>query len=500
MSYRKIKKAAFSYLCLPLLVFLLGYLKWYFGIPLAAAVVYAWFCAVRKTNVLPERSQEVPISRGMLIGLGALILLWTYLGGLNGHFYQTSDWGCRNAVYHDLIDYPWAVRYPNGNALNYYIGFWLVPALPAKLAMLLTGSRDVAWEIARNALWLWTAAGLYLTVLLLIVHNRATAKGQQLLCFIFFVFFSGLDLLGILHYHRFDLLSPSVLHLEWWAGGNQFSSITTCLYWVFNQTVLSWLAVICFLFEKDERNYLLIGMACFACGPLPFVGLVIYMTARALINLVRNIRARKPGDSLRAIFSPANLLLVFMVFPVIGLFFLNNSAVAANANRTSEMMPALLNIRNLKVLIAFCGAEVGIYCFLLWKRHLKDPLFYFVAVSLLIIPNIYVGSSADFCMRASVPGIFILSVWFSEYCLEQLWQWKRSKTLDKICCTALLIAFLFGAVTPCVEIYRGLYRVVSNKTIELEDTSVGTFANSDGPSNFLALDCGDRPFYRYFAR
>lgn len=499
MAYRQIKKYAFAYLSLPLLVFLLGYLKWYFGVPLALIVVFALYCAMKEANVLPERAQEISVSPAMMLSLGVLILIWSYLGGLNGHFYQSSDWGWRNAIFHDMIDYPWAVRYPNGNALNYYIGFWLVPALFAKLGALLTGSRETAWEIARNALWLWSAAGLYLTVLLIIIYNRASGKKQQLLSFLFFAFFSGLDILGALHYHQFFRFNPGILHLDRWANTFQYSSITTCLYWVFNQTVLSWLAVMCFLFEKDEKNYLLIGLACFVCGPLPFVGLAILMASRAIIRLARNVREGNTRDSLRAAFSTSNMLLILTGFPVIALFFLSNSAVNANASRTRDMLIYLSDSAYLKRLVVFCALEFVVYVVLLWKRHARDPLFYAIAISLMIIPNIYVGPNIDFCMRASIPGILVLCVYFSEYVLEQLFRWKEARIFDRACCTALLIVFLIGAATPSMEIYRGLYYVVTEKTVELEDNSVGSVSQTNN-GNCIAFDCKNMFFFQYLAR
>lgn len=68
------------------------------------------------------------------------MLLWGYLGGQTGFFYQNSDWGYRNAIYRDLITNSWPVYYPQKDtALVYYIGHWLVPAALTKPVYALFG-------------------------------------------------------------------------------------------------------------------------------------------------------------------------------------------------------------------------------------------------------------------------------------------------------------------------------------------------------------------------
>ena len=79
------------------------------------------------------------------------MLLWGYLGGQTGFFYQNSDWGYRNAIYRDLITNSWPVYYPQKDtALVYYIGHWLVPAALTKPVYALFGL-DAAWMFARMA-------------------------------------------------------------------------------------------------------------------------------------------------------------------------------------------------------------------------------------------------------------------------------------------------------------------------------------------------------------
>ena len=125
------------------------------------------------------------------------------------------------------------------------------------------------------------------------LFTKSATKKKQFFAVLIFVLFSGLDVVGMFWLKRQGyLLEPSVLHLEWWAGGLQYSSNTTCLYWVFNQTIMSWLATMCFLCEKTPRNYVLIGLSCFFCGPLPFVGLAVLMIASAIEKLINECKSK----------------------------------------------------------------------------------------------------------------------------------------------------------------------------------------------------------------
>ena len=325
LTYQKLKPFALSYLTAPLAVFFAGYLRAPFAVAGLAVLAFAWWYAVCKTPQVKQVGQEdqgITLSVPKLVLLFALMLLWGYLGGQTGFFYQNSDWGYRNAIYRDLITNSWPVYYPQKDtALVYYIGHWLVPAALTKPVYALFGM-DIAWMFARMALWGWTALGTYLAALNLLVYLRADTGKKQAIGLLFLIFFSGMDILGALYSSRLpDLLAYDAMHLEWWTNDFQFSSLTTCLFWVFNQTVGAWLATVCFLQEDDCRNYLLLGTACLMCGPFPFVGLVIFMVVRGIVLL-----AQRQKGVLQSAFSPANVLVLVVVFSITASYFLANNA------------------------------------------------------------------------------------------------------------------------------------------------------------------------------
>lgn len=508
LTYQKLKPFALSYLTAPLAVFFAGYLRAPFAVVGLAVLAFAWWYAVCKTPQVKQVGQEeqgITLSVPKLVLLFALMLLWGYLGGQTGFFYQNSDWGYRNAIYRDLITNSWPVYYPQKDtALVYYIGHWLVPAALTKPVYALFGL-DAAWMFARMALWGWTALGTYLAALNLLVYLRADTGKKQGIGLLFLIFFSGMDILGALYSSRLpDLLAYDAMHLEWWTNDFQFSSLTTCLFWVFNQTVGAWLATVCFLQEKDCRNYLLLGTACLMCGPFPFVGLVIFMVVRGIVLL-----AQRQKGVLQSAFSPANVLVLVVVLSITASYFLANNAFGYSVlgetvagNQTAQQTFGQNVLTSLqKDMLVFYLLDAGIYLLLLWRQNRRSWLFYTCAVSLFIIPFFKVGQGCDFCMRVSIPAIFILMTLCARYFIALVGTKWRDGTLAQHAVTILLAAtLLIGACTPAMEIYRGICHIAKEGTFCLENEEPYTLADRPVSLNFETQNCENKLFFTYFAK
>ena len=509
LTYGEIRIAAVTYALLPVALFLMFFLRWYFALIGLTAIGVGYYSLLkqRKTNSLRPAAIELRVSS--MVGIFAIMLLWCQLGGMNGYMFQTTDWDCRNAVFRDLITHRWPVVYNDSNsALVYYVGHWLPPAMVAKVFNKLFHSIELAWFVGRVALWFWTALGLSVLVLLLFAYIKAESTKKRIIAIVVLIFFSGLDIVGALYYGKCErLLSPDLLHLERWAKhGYQYSSITTCLYWVFNQSVIPWMMTLCFLMDSDERNYVTYSAACLICGPLPLIGLAILMVFRAVCRLIRCIREQRVKDWCKAIFSVGNILVVILCVPMMAVYLLSNSALAATgeSQRVVEQASFFSTGYWNRSLLAFYAVEVGVYLVLLWNAHKKEPLFYAVAVSLLCIPYFHIGTSMDFCMRASLPGIFIILTYVADY-LAQYFSTPRQErkhvpAVQRLCAMALVGAFLCGAITPAVEIYRGLYNVVSKGDFEQPYDPIGSFDNGKININFQTTDADQRFFYKYLAR
>ena len=545
-SFTQVHRAAMVYIALPLFGFFGGFLRWYYALVCCAALfVTLWFSA-RRDGLEPEYQKPFSYSP-KTIGLVFLFcLLWSYLGGMNGFWYQSSDWNCRNAIYFDLIRFDWPVVYSaNGGALVYYIGHWLPPALAAKLFQALTGSAEAGLMAGRMLLWLWSSLGLTIILLLLFPVVGADTGKKRVAAVFLFAFFSGMDSLGavLLGTHE-RLFLPGVLHLEWWNPGYQFSSITTCLYWVFNQAIVPWMITLCFLVEDSPRNYVFYGVSCLLCGTLPCFGLAALMLVKALMFCVKTVREKQARRILREFFSLQNLLALLILFPVVAAYILSNTfagtaqetqpapeaessvavqagedaAPAEEAPRPAGIAERLFrsvarSIRGIfsreyigRSLCIFLMFEAGFYLLCIFPDHWKDPLFYALGLSFFLIPYFHVGMSNDCCMRASVPGVFVLMVFVSRYLLAHLpGVFRRRRDggkkdlLRTVSALVLAVCFLSGTVTPLVEVYRGVYHVVDSGTVCLEGRSLMTFDREHIAGNFSCKQPEEQFFFRYLA-
>lgn len=555
----KIRRFAFLYIALPLLVFLVGFLRWYYalasGAALVAAVALAW--QPRPANRKKARARAITISLPGLLALLGVALLWCYLGGLNGLYYQSDDWVIRNPIFRDLITRRWPVVYgENGAALVYYIGFWLPAAAVGKITCLVTGSTAAGWLVGRQLLWLWAALGVFLAMLLLLLLTRADTARRKVVALLVFVFFSGLDIIGAACDGRWNrVFETTRLHLEWWSStGLQFSSVTTCLFWVFNQSVIPWVVMLCFLQEPDPRNYLLLGLGCLCCGPFPFVGLVVCMAVRWFGWVLSAARGGAVRKALGRTASPANLLLLLGVAPFLAAYYLCNealglqtllagwplyqlaaayllaclagaaalaalagvAALAARVETARWFRPLLCGAAALLALgigvalwragdltpefLLFYLLEAGVYLLLLWRPCRKNPLFYTALFSLLLIPHFEIGSTGDFCMRASLPALFLLMVYTAQFLVAGVGRLRQARPGAKLRYAGLVCALCVGACTPLLEVYRGLYHVATEKTLLLAQDGVVSMGEYDVIGNFMSRDYLQQPFYTDLAR
>ena len=562
-SFSDIHSAAIIYLSLPLLCFFCGFLRWYYSIICCGALCAVLWHVLRSDNIETEYRRKGSFSHKTILLVFLFSMIWSYLGGMNGYYYQSPDWDCRNAIYFDLIRYDWPVIYEqNGQALVYYIGHWLPPASLAKLVQAITGSVSWGRFTGRMLLWVWSSTGLTVIILMIFQVVGAQTRKKRIAALFFYVFFSGMDIVGGVLLHRlWRIFDPSLLHLEWWCPIYQYTSMTACLFWVFNQAIIPWLITLCFVTENDPHNYVFYCVVCLLCGTLPCVGLVVLMIVKAAAYLVDSVKNAKSRAICRTVFSVQNLTAFLILFPVIVSFIITSNTVgtftigsrhksasaapvmayeetqegqgnsfrlqplslgtiekadesekqrysgetlsadAAGSWRKGILSPDYLN----KTLLAFLMLEVGFYLLCVFPDHWKDPIYYTILVCFFIAPYIRVGKTYDFCMRATIPAVFILMLYVNRFLLSHLSadheeeKAPKRDNLRRAAAVFLTICFAVGALTPCVEVFRGVYNVKTKGTILLEDRSIMTFNRDHVPDNFACTNPEEHFFFKYLA-
>ncbi|MBD5527036.1 MAG: hypothetical protein HDR02_01305 [Lachnospiraceae bacterium] len=425
-----------------------------------------------------------------------LIALWVVLSGVGGYVWQNDDHLWRNTIFDILVKEDWPVLRPmeidgaiQERGLIYYIGFWLPAGLIGKLF-----GREAGYAFQ----CVWAILGIVIFYSLICYWRKKVSLWPLLI----FIFFSGLDIVGTLCNGEPLMTLWGVEHLERWPGIYQYSSMTTQLFWVFNQAVPVWIACGLLFLRPHPQNCIMIWASVMLTSTLPFVGLFPYV---AYIIL----KGDKPIDQYgsvaeyfkevwKRLASIPNIVCGGAIGIISGLYLIQNT-VGGMLERITQIPVGIFIVlglcligvivgfvwlairgylRRLKLLgtiVIACGVagsalyllgrgypinkifshgmlllwfyllEAGIYLLLLRQKKSQTGLWWLCSITLLIFPLIKIGTNIDFCMRASIPGLILIYFWVIKRFEERL---KTAGTY------ILCIVIILGGITSLHEIAR----------------------------------------------
>ena len=269
---------SYVYLVLPLIIFVLGWIKPVYGIPFAIIIAACAVLAIKRHFKQDESLSKTGLhfwneldasDKKRLFVIVLVVMLWVILSGISGYVWQNDDLPTRNTFFWTLIDEKWPlVRiYEDGLfAVIYYVGFWLPAAFVGKL---------LGFTAGNAFLTLWAAFGVLL-VYGLICNAR---KKVEIWPLFVFIFFSGIDVIEL--YFSAGGIFPilGIDHLEKYSFF-QYSSFTTQLFWVFNQTLPAWVATAFIVLYEKPKNIIFTWLTMLISSCFPFVGLfpfVVYV-------------------------------------------------------------------------------------------------------------------------------------------------------------------------------------------------------------------------------
>jgi hypothetical protein len=426
-------RIAVGYLCLPLVIFLLGWFELWAAVPMVACVAYALKGLAARA---PAGGARLPITWLQLAIAVAVGCGWTVFGGTDHLVFANADWHIRDAVLHDLVASPWPVGYGvldgKESLLRAPIAYYLPAALIGKMAGL---------AAAHLAMAVWTALGATL-FLLQVLSLTPSRLGVAVTVAAVVVLFSGLDIVGNLLNAgpRFRTDWNITMHLEWWAGKYQYSSMTTQLFWVPNHALGGWLAI--GLLCRNERGAALdcvlpmavVALALWspltALGAVPFALWRVVLLARASSLAVLHPRVWAPALVVGIVVA-AYLTLDPGSIP-------KGMSVSAHGDTAMEL---LQQVQFFLLEAGFIGAAI-----LAIRRSAEITL---ALVILALLPLAYFGPGNDLVMRASIPSLAVLTI---GACLALFEQSADKHGLRKKAILAGLL--LVGAVTPFEEFAR----------------------------------------------
>lgn len=534
----------YIYLALPMIAFLLGWCRPLVGIPLAGVCIWSLVLCFRKRENYIELDWELTqADKWRLVVIVAVIFAWVVLSGVGGYAWQNADHAWRNRMLNILVDYKWPPT-TTERGFVYYVGTWLPAALVGKIldsdkaytalflwillgvllvyaliciwrkkivlwpliiliffsgldiigssiltedAVRIWGSNHLEWWASKQPYvlqytsntaqlyWVFNqAVPVWLVMMLLFMDE---SPKNMIWVSVLVAITSTLPFIGvvpILIYYMFqrsEWYKPKSVVEGWQMVLHNMASFQNL---VGGGSVL----IISFLYLMGNDNSTKIS-AVGADGNSAYpvllsiwfpwfflLGLVVLLLL--LGTLVLWGIKQGGGHVLR------KMLFTIVVFTLIVLVFGTLRTERAGGN----------TVYRLTFTILFVLLEVGIYLYLLFKNVEDKRLFSVVAISLMVIPFIRIGTAGDFCMRASIPGLFIVMLW----CIETLG--KKRMNLRII---TLLICLVIGAVSPLHEIKRALINSYGDYTIEIvEDERIMNAPNFSGSL--------DTFFWQYIAK
>jgi hypothetical protein len=442
------------------LIFPLGWLRAWLGLPLAALIAGGVASELRRAPRIDRAAGPAPEADGLPLGGVALGLLpitaLVLMCGAGGVGWQALDWTKHNALLRDLIDQPWPVAWDVAGerlGLVYYVAWYLPAALAGKLG---------GWAVANAALFATTLAGALLAGLWVM----ALARGAPLVGGLVLAGFAGLDLLSQLPGWEWELDRAWRklwwgLPAEWWAEWLHYPGTVGSLFWAPPQLLGAWLSTALVIDATRRRDgrfpaALLLALASLwsAFGSLGVAALAWAPAA---------VAAGAWRERLRRQLSLATAAGAALGAVVVAYYAARFEPYALPAAYTTDLtiipnglLPAALGLawpEFFSRILAFWLLEFGVLGALLawllrpWRAARADALLLTAAlVTLCALSFFRYGRFNDLAMRGSAPALFVLLV-LAAGSLRQI----RTRP---VAAGALALVLALGGLTSLSEVRR----------------------------------------------
>ncbi|MGN0036614.1 MAG: hypothetical protein ACI36X_05295 [Bacteroidaceae bacterium] len=490
-----------AYLMLPLLIFSVGYLRWYVAVLCVAYMLYAASRVYHRIAAsVSGESSLLENRRRVQAGLLLIAILVSFLQGVGGYWPQSSDWIAKNPILNELVESAWPVVLHPGTwaeplqaiagtedvALVYYFFYYLPAACVGKLCGI---------SVARAALLVWTALGLYLllNVLLRLIPSKYMTRQAVWLSVCVFVAFGGCDIVG--HLVRLGIQwiqGDGPLAFRWcidvWGRPYfWYASNWSSLYWCFNQCIPVWLIASVLVLRFDLRTMAFIGSLSLLYSPWAVIGLVALLAYVAVRELFKDKQAW------RRLLSMENVLFPLMMLLLVGTFYMSNHRPLDGKGWMWDFLSSPMEFVVKYVL--FIMVEIGVYGYFLRKEIRGNVMLQASFLVLLLIPFYKMTICSDL-MRASLPALFIINIYWMRWCLAQ---WKRRKLLV---CMVMVVTSL-SAVQWTLSSLKVMLKTGTPVTF-WEDESYSHTDLEDvihlGECQFFAHDYSETFFWKYLGK
>ena len=504
MTARSYYVLCMSYLLLPVLIFCIGYLKFYIGIPMALAFAALLVFAVKGPGYKKSIGKpfiKLPLKHIIICAVIAVGV--SLITGIGEFVYALEDHAYRRAILRDLIDYPWPVVYDTATQTNpvvieyfaghadkmgfiYYFAYFLPAALIGKVA---------GMTAACIALLIWNSAGLFLIFLGMTVFAKRPSYAGPFIV----VFFAGLDVI--------PNIVNAVCHYDWWLWMEGYVPYLcyvanfTELCDVYHQIVPCFIIVLLLMTQPDTRATGLSTGILFAYSPWATIG-ILPLVIGSFFR--KDCGAGKGIQAVKNIFTPVNILSAALILFLYGSFYTSNSGSISfqGVAWTLYSNPVLY----IPAYLIFLSVEVLPFYLMLRGRCIKEPMFVAAIFTLILLPVYVVSEMNDFTMRGSMPALFVIQLYLTELVAEKAAanEVPKEKTarIKTVLGALVLMLMMFPALLNLFVIFGNEIKGSPHNT-----ENIGSFGNINDESyldhitnNFMAEGYEDSFFFKYLAR
>ena len=497
------------FLTVPLFIFFMGYLRLSVGIPLTLIFAgFVIFCVSDCLNdpdglKLIKHDHDVKIPLSYLIGFAVVSLAITYVSGVGEYISTIQDHPYRRAILRDLINYDWPVIYnystqtnpevieffgiaSGERAFSYYFIYWMPAALAGKV---------FGFEAGNLVHFLWNSLGIFLSLFSVsVLIKRFTAWVPFT-----FVFFSGLDVLP----NIVNFLFPyeSWYWVEGWVPKMAYISNFRELTSVYNQMIPCFLIVALLLLSHNTRSMGLTSGILFCYSPWAVFGILPIVL---VILFSKKQRAGKISKTVMNALSPVNIVSALLLLLVFGSYYMSNTGAVAYKGFVWEFYDS--NELFIPSYLCFIAVEILPFVILLYRRYKTDPVYWVTLFTLLVIPLYQVTGMNDFCMRGSMPGLFVYCIALSGIVADTMDKKNTPKTKKGwLKSTAIMLIVILMMFPAAFNIFCIIGSEIKRWPNDKED--IGSFGNINNveyaetiQEQFFAKDFETCFFYKYLAK
>lgn len=482
LNSESINKISLSYLLVSLFIFLCFWLNPLFAIISISALLFIWY----KIFTDREHSEiiEINIKKDYIIISALIAILWCFLGGIGGYFWQCQpDWNFRNATINDLTTHSWPVIYANRISLVYYFGFYLPPILLGKIlgsVFVLNNSGTIA--CANGISLIYASFGIFLCFLNLLILTKSE-NNKWIISILIFILFSGMD-----------LFIGSRPHQDWHPPFSYLSN-NIQLFFSYHIAIPIWLTTTLLLSRLKRIDfYGIFGILYIFFCPQTIYASGLIMAYFTIHSFIKHCVNKDIKNFIKNLFDIKNILSIIILFPILYLFYMSNYI--------SQNFQFYLNKPSI---LAFQTIIFGaaIYLMLIGRKFYKNSLYYLISFILIIFPFIAFKTNYDFMMRATIPAFFIMMIMIIKFLYDENIGFRFLKY-------SLILCLLIGSIIP-ISLINKVYLAWNFKISDMVKDNIKTFEGKITPynkptdniydfRNYASINYNQYVFWKYIAK